>query len=464
MYSLKERIFLSMPHVLQNALVTIFDLQYYRKQAGKYREHKRYHERLYGASLAEQCAEQNRRLREILRFAYRNSPYYHRLWGEIDVEAIENADDLSVLPSVTKEDIRSNIEDIATVGAGNAYVAHTGGTTGKSLEIFYTWPDFQERQAVLDFFREQFGWRLGKKTAWFSGKNLLGDRDIARRRFWKTDVWFNIRYYSTFHLSQAYLPSYLKNLNRYKPEFFSGFPSNIYELASFAKRTGFRVTCRPKAVFTTAETLVPEQTAVIEEVFGTKVYDQYSSSEGAPFVVQCRKGAYHFLPWTGVIELLDEKGRPAQREGEVCITYFHSHGTPLVRYRLGDRMRFAPEGTECECGSRTPIVERIEGRRIDFLYSRERGRINLGNVSNCVKNTPGILKFQAVQEKVDTIKVAVVVDPEVHDENERAVFTRELRNRLGKKIHIEVNPVDFIPRESSGKFRIVKNLVPEQCE
>jgi len=459
MSSIKEKLYYASPHFLQDLAVTFFDLKYYKRQGGRYKQHKALHQRLYSASLDEILRVQQDRLQELLSYTNTHSPYYRELWKGIDINAIKAPKDLHRLPIVTKEDIRSNFAGIATVSKNKSYIAHTGGTTGKSLEIFYTWPDFQERQAVLDFFRGQHGWRLGKKTAWFSGKTLLTKRDERKHRFWKTDLWFNIRYYSTFHLSDRNIPSYIEDLNHWDPEFFSGFPSNIFEIADYARRHNIAITCRPKAVFTTAETLIPEQTAVIESQFQTKVYDQYSSSEGAPFIIQCEYGKYHLLPWTGIIEILDDQGNPSI-EGNVIITYFHSHGTPLVRYRLGDRMRMsAGAGDTCKCGSNTPIVEKIEGRAIDFLYSRERGKINLGNISNCVKYTPGIIKFQAVQHEVDSIVVNIVVDKNIHNDIERDIFLEEFRDRLGNGVKLALEYAEDIPREPSGKYRFVINAI-----
>lgn len=464
MSALKQRLYNGLPHYLQNLLITLFDLQYYRRRAGRYKQHKRNHALLYQAPLDMQLQEQNRRLVELVAFAQQTSPFYAKLYEGIDLTAVRSAVNLPLLPMVLKEDVRTNIETIATVPASRAYVAHTGGTTGKSLEIFYTWPDFQERQAVLDFFRERFGWTLGKRTAWFSGKQLLSPRDLQLHRYWKTDLWFNIRYYSTFNMSQESMGSYVDDLNRWNPEYFSGFPSSIYELAAFIKRSGKPLRCKPRAIFTTSETLIPVQTRVIEEVFQTQVVDQYSSSEGAPFVIQCEHGSWHMLPWTGIIELLDEKGNVGADEGEVCITYFHSHGTPLIRYRLGDYMRFADPHYRCACGCECPVVERIEGRAIDFLYSRERGRINVVNVANSVKYTPGIVQMQAVQQAVDKITVSMVVNPAVHSHAERQQLLKELRDRLGEKIEITLVTADVLPREQNGKYRLVKNLVRDLCQ
>ena len=41
--------------------------------------------------------------------------------------------------------------------------------------------------AFLDNFRSKYGYKLGARTAWFSGKDILNINDVRKLRFWKTD-------------------------------------------------------------------------------------------------------------------------------------------------------------------------------------------------------------------------------------------------------------------------------------
>jgi phenylacetate-CoA ligase len=463
MTNIAESVYFASPRPLQELAISIFNLNYFKRCGGWYSERKSLHREMYYKPIVQQLQVQRDSLSAFLLHVAEKSAYYRRHWTGIPIQEIHTTADLQLLPTVTKEDIRVNFEDVRTIARRDAQVGHTGGTTGKSLQVYMTWPDCQDRQATLDFYREQFGWKLGKRTAWFSGKTLLTESDVRKRRFWKTDWRLNIRYYSTFHLSEEYLPYYIDNLNDFAPEYLSGFPSNIYEIAEFAKRNRAELTCRPAALFSTAETLQSAQISLIEDQFHTRVADQYASSEGAPFIVRCEAGRYHFLPWTGVIETVDESGRPAN-EGEAIITSFTTHGTPLVRYRIGDRIRFAPSnGSRCECKSECPVIEEIEGRAIDCLWSKERGRINVVNVCNCVKYCHSIIKFQAIQEQADRVRILLVVDRSQHTEAERKTVLEEFRARLGPSTHLDLSYVDNIPREASGKFRIVKNLLDKYC-
>ena len=85
----------------------------------------------------------------------------------------------------------------------------------------------------------RFGYELGKKTAWFSGKTLLTNRDIKKNRFWKTDVFNKVRYYSTFHIKDEYLKYYVEDLIKFKPEYLSGFPSTMYDIAKYGLKHNY---------------------------------------------------------------------------------------------------------------------------------------------------------------------------------------------------------------------------------
>lgn len=320
----------------------------------------------------------------------------------------------------------------------------------------------QERFAMLDTFRGQFGYKLGKRTAWFSGKNIVFDKDVKKHRFWKTDYLPNNRYFSTFHIKENYLSYYIDDLISYKPQFISGFPSTILEIASYglSKNISFPENVI-KAIFPTAEIITSKNRKIIETFFKTKVYDQYASSEGAPFIFECSHQNLHVQLHTGVFEVLDSDDQPAQ-QGRLVVTSFTTYGTPLIRYDIGDRVLMSEK--KCSCGDQNPMVETIMGRAGDFLYSPQLGKINLGNISNTLKGTSGIIKFQAVQNKLDAIEFFLIVDKTIFTEKGKQLFYKNWEDRVGKEMNLKYTYVNEIPLEKSGKFSLVKNNIKHLIE
>ncbi|WP_235906142.1 phenylacetate--CoA ligase family protein [Patiriisocius marinistellae] len=430
--------------------------------SGNYSKWRKHYKNNEGLPIEELKKIQESKFIDLLRYTFNNSPFYAQFYKDVDVLSISEISEIQKLPIIHKEILRANIDQIITLPKNRAKASKTGGTTGKSLTVYKFENDIQERIAILDNFRAKEGYELGKRTAWFSGKSLLTKRDIKKNRFWKTDYWYNVRYYSTFHMKDTFLKYYIENLTTYSPEFLVGFPSTIYEIAKYGLAHNIDFPSNTvKAIFPTAETVTKETRAALELFFKTKVYDQYASSEGAPFIFECKLGNLHMDIQTGVFEVLDENDTPA-KEGRLILTSFTSYGTPLIRYDIGDSLLLSDK--ICTCGNNNPLVEEILGRVSDYIYSSETGKINLGNVSNTLKDTKGIIKFQVIQDSLERIEIKIVLDSAKYSNHIEKIFLDNWRDRVGTKMDIDITQVDDIAVEKSGKYRIVQNNIKHLIE
>lgn len=448
MSGIKDAILSYAPYWFQDAAIGWYNTWLYRQRhAGRYSEMRDYFATWEHASATDLTDEADRRLSDFLVYARVQSQWYSQV----------PPGGLAEFPLLEKVSVLQELPQIATIAERDAIVSLTGGTTGASMKVIYTHADMQERFALLDHFRESHGYRLGDKVAWFSGKSLATQRDVDKGRCYRDDLRNNIRFFSTFLINRRNFDSYWRALQEFQPRFIVGFPSSVLDIAMVARERGLVADWKCAVMFPTAETVLPVHREVIGDVFGCRLVDQYASSEGAPFILECVKGRLHIHPLTGVFEVLDGNGQAA-REGEMVVTSFTTHGTPLVRYRVGDRLRLAAQDDTCDCGWNFPLVDWIDGRTSDFVFSRETGRINLGNLSNCTKDIEGILSFQIVQDVEDEIEVRVVGDSRFNA-GESSRFIEALRQRTGQGMKIRLEQVEDIPREKSGKFRFVKNSI-----
>lgn len=458
---MKEKIYNRAPHVIQNLLVTLYNYRSYKiRYNGKYAYYKALFKKNESLTLEELKQLQKEKYSKFVSHAVQNSQYYKRTIGSIP-EFNELAN-ISRLPILAKEEIRTNLESIYTIERAQAAISKTGGTTGKSLEVYYKTQDIQERFAMLDNFRSNFGYELGKRTAWFSGKNILTARDVKKNRFWKKDYLNNVKYYSTFHIKKEYLVHYINDLIKFKPEYFVGFPSNMLEIAKYGMNNNLNFPPGIlKAIFPTAESILPLDRELIESYFHCGVYDQYASSEGAPFILECTHKKLHLELQSGVFEVLDNRNQPAQ-SGRLVVTSFTTHGTPLIRYDIGDSIALSDE--TCTCGNHNPLVKQILGRIDDYIYSPERGKINLGNVSNTLKDIKGIVNFQAIQNDVDHIVIKIIKDDVTFTQSQMNKFKQNWVDRIGEQVKLEFEYVQAIPVEKSGKYRLIKNNIKHLVE
>ena len=58
-----------------------------------------------------------------------------------------------------------------------------------------------------------------------------------------------------------------------------------------------------------------------------------------------------------------------------------------------NRKEFDNSIIKCKCGSYMPLVKNIEGRKMTFVYSKDRGVVGAGNISNIVKYTYKYVKI-----------------------------------------------------------------------
>lgn len=442
----KESIFKVTPFVVQNLAISLFNAYQYRiRHGGAYKPFRSYYAKAETLDKEQLDKEIENKKINFFKYVQNNSKWYNHY----------NFDDFHSMPFLKKDDLINNLDEIKTIDEKEGLISLTGGTTGASMKVIYIKSDIQERYAILDHFRAQHGYELGAKTAWFSGKNLISQSDINKGICSHYDFINKIRFYSTFHINKENFDIYWNSLNKFKPDFIVGFPSSVYEICQIADSHGLSLNRKVKVFFPTAETVLPEHRDVINKVLGCKLVDQYASSEGAPFILECIHGNLHIHPLTGIFEVVDEKMQPTD-QGEVLVTSFTTHGTPLIRYRIGDSLKLSNSDKKCKCKSLFPLVEKIEGRSNDYILSPTNGKVNLGNISNSTKDINGIIKFQVIQNEPSHLEVLIVAN-DTFDYKQRKKFNEALKERFGNMMSIDLKLVDTISTEKSGKFRIVKN-------
>lgn len=456
---IKEKIYSLSPIWLQNQMISMYGRKLYkRRYTGVFHDElQRLKERdITDASKMKEI--QNQLFLDFLDYAVKNSPFYKNLYKDVDLSKIKTVEDINMLPIVDKEMLRENIEQVYTIPKSKGNKGVTGGTTGKSLTVYGTPDDGRKRMAYLEWFKSLYGFDILKHTnARFNGKNIIPINQKAKV-FWRDNRCIHQRIYSSFFTSLENLPYYVENLNEFRPQEMDGFVTSLYEVAKFMDDNGIKATFRPMAIFPTSETVLQHHRDILTKVFDCQVIDQYASSEGAPFIIQLPDGYMHECIDTGVFEhIKTENGT------KLIVTAFHTHGTPLIRYDIGDNIvEFEPDEMP-ENKYAFPIIKAIDGRQADSLYSEERGHISIANLSNVVKNLPNSIKnIQFIQETIDHIHIKVVVDSSRYQQKKQEphIF-EEMYNRFGKNMHFTIEYVDVIERTKGGKYRMIINKLKQ---
>ncbi|MDN7241622.1 hypothetical protein QWY14_07445 [Planococcus sp. N028] len=452
MNDLKMKIYEKSPIFIQHMLATL---------EGRRRSNKRFGN-VYWSFLSEleqrdytneqeEIRYQEREMQQLIQHAVKNSSFYKEFYKGIDIDSIRTVADLKKLPLLSKEIVRENIESMYTINKKTAIVSHTSGTSGKALRFYYTPDDIQKRMAHLDFFKKQHGViNMKMKRASFSDSRFI-PKNQRTKIFWRDNYAIKQRLYSAAHCQVQNAEIIAKNLNDYKPLSMDGLPSAIYEIAKWINDHNYPLSFQPIAIFTTAETLYPHYRKEIEKAFGCKIRDQYASSEGAPFIAECKEGSYHYNLTSGVVEIADD--------GEIFVTCFNTYGTPLIRYGVGDRVKVSNQQKKCTCGSVHPVIESIEGRTNDYLQSKTKGKFTASHLSFVNEEFAGaIRKMQFRQKSLDTIHILVEAT-EKYTKELTGIIHEEMEYMLGEDIDIQISIVDQIPQGPNSKFRLIINEI-----
>lgn len=459
MNSIFENIYFNSPIFLQNIMVSAYGYKLYRERY--IGNHDRY---LKGLLKSQYYSEEQlnafveEQFFSMLGHAIKNVPYYRDLVrvGRIDPRDIKGAKDINILPLIKKDQIRENPRYYLAGGfkENDLIVINTSGTTGKTLKIFV---DKDSRRYSYAFYTRLKLWAgiEGKpENVTFAGR-IIVPPDVDHPPFWRRNATMNNYLFSSYHLSWTNLKYYVEALQKIQPYFIDSYPSSIFIVARYMKENGLRG-IYPKAIITSAETLLDYQREIVEEIFQCPVYDQYGSAEQVVFVSQCEKGSYHVHPEFGIVEFLREDGSEAMpgEPARLICTGFTNRAMPLLRYDIGDVGVRSEK--KCPCGRNYPVIEKIVGRNDDLLITPDGCQV--GRLDPIFKGLQSIKEAQIIQENYDNV-VVKIVPGSTFCENDAQVVIKELQKRLGSQVSVTLTIVDSIPRTSAGKFKAVISKV-----
>lgn len=457
---MKDRIYRIAPYFFKVIMLNIIAYKNYKKRNTKgYDYHLEKYITQWNLPLVDLTKVQEIELTMLLQEAFNYVPYYKKYFNDLNItlEDIKSAPFkvLSKLPLLSKIDRRNFAGEILNTNPNRSLIeiGYTSGTSGTPTENFLDQESIDKSFALWSRFHETIGIKKPVRSVRFSGR-LVVHPNQKGKRFWVYNYFDKQLLMSTYHLTDENMKHYIEKLNLFKPQFLDGYPSAFYILANYAIKKKIKIKCKPIAIATTAETLYDYQREAIEKVFNCRVYNQYASSEGSPFITECKSGSLHINLDSGIFEFLNAKNEKAQ-SGEIArmvVTSFRNLKTPLIRYDILDSI-LVGNNIKCNCGSEMPIIEKIIGREDDLLWTVQKGYI--GRMDTAYKGLEGIIQSQIIQINPTDFEIKNIVDQSYTIEIEEK-FIKNLKDRLGKTVNLKFEYVDNIPLGKNGKFEAVK--------
>lgn len=324
------------------------------------------------ASLPEIKAHQEEKLREALRYAADNSPFYKRLFEKegIDITTINTLEDLQQLPLTTKEQLQEYNDDFLCVPKSHIIdYTTTSGTSGKPVTFGLTDKD-------LD--------RLAYNEAISFICSGIKEGDVVQlmttidRRFMAGLAYFlGLRKIKAgvIRVGAGVPELQWDSILKYKPTYLITVPSFLLKLIEYAEIHDIDYNASGiKGAICIGEPLRDQDFSMntlskkITDKWDIKLFSTYASTEMSTAFAECEFscGGHHH-PELIIAEMLDENDNPVTEGGigELTVTTLGIEGMPLIRFKTGDIVQLHHE--PCECGRNTLRVGPVIGRKQQMI-------------------------------------------------------------------------------------------------
>lgn len=401
---------------------------------------------------------QFKRLKATLNHAYRNVPFYRKKFKNAGIQPVDirKKDDLTKIPVTTKKEINDNSpHNMLACGydIDGLYSSRTSGSTGEPITILFD----KNAWIILKYLvkiraRLSCGMKLTDKIAIIESESAEKIKEEEQKRL-ISKIFVRKKKFSAFDA----LEQQVKKIASFKPDVMYGFPSYFKLLGEYIEKSNISE-IRPRLFFCSAEKLDKGTREFITNTFHSEVFDIYGCTELKEIAWECPyHTGYHINSDVVYVEFIkDTEPVDYGEEGQIVTTSLCNSAMPLIRYTVGDVGK--PSEDPCSCGRPFPLMDEIEGRYVDYFILRDNILVAPYSMTCTVENIPHLLQYQIIQEKKDLVVFKAVVDSRFAEQVEKAV-RKELGNVLGKGVEIEVKTVERIPREKSGKYRVVHSKV-----
>lgn len=411
---------------------------------------------------------QEQQLKKQIQYLTTHSIFYRRKFKEAGLQPadIKTLEDLAKLPFTTKQELRESQAEAPPFGVHLAapletvrLVQSTAGTSGKPVFQALTKNDLQSRYDVYS--RAFWGWgiRPGDKVVHALALSMFGGGIAVCNSVMNTEV---AVIPAGAEMSSDRLLHMMKDLR----------PQVLIITASYAEYLPGR--CRPSLGMDAAGLGIkiigcfaepggedPVIRSRLEKAWGAVVYDGGGSSDAGPVLfANCRnrQGKHFLAPDFGIVELIDpETLLPVEieegAEGEWVVTHLTREACPLLRFRVGDRIKVFTQ--PCDCG-RTGFRMLYMGRIDEMLLVRGMNVFPSAVksvVSEFVPRTTGEIRI-ILDHPGPKVEPPVKIKVE-HGLGVGAMDLPELRGQIEGALHLKLHfraQVELVPENSLPRF------------
>lgn len=397
---------------------------------------------------------QNRKLRNIVEHAYRKVPYYHDLFKSAKIKPtdIKTKDDLKKIPITTKLDIQKNYPDriiAEDIDINKCNIGYTSGSTGIPLPICQDKKALLHSSAFFNYVFFECGMRLNHVMA------DIRYFKYPERRHWFEKLGILRTYKVDINQPTSKIVECLKSIN---PDCLYAHTSPLPIIMDYINENNIDG-ISPKLIFTHSEIVDKNLRKYIRKTFGIEPNNTYGSAEFWRLGFECNEHkGLHMISDAAIIELVrNDEYASSKKAGEIVVTSLYNYAMPFIRYNLGDIGIATDE--KCTCGRTYPLIKDIVGRKNDVITLPSGRKISWVVINMQLTDVPEITQRRVIQLKKDKFLVEIVKSKRFSKRTITEVKNAVKRGCLGEEVEVDVNVIKEIPRDKSGKTKVIISKV-----
>jgi phenylacetate-CoA ligase len=408
--------------------------------------------------------EQARRVRAIVRHAYRTVPHYRETIDRLGLQpdAFRAVADLARLPILERDALQREPERLTStaIALPDRLTLRTGGSTGAPRAVHHSIRSIVENAAHGERERSIVARVLGRRVGY--RETVIGSPRSSAQEV-QTYLRANTVQPRGVRVERQYLSvldpveTTAERMAAFAPDVVHGYGSYLAVL--FAHLCAVRREAPlPRVVTFSSDGLTDAARRLIRDDLGLFVLGTYQAVEAFKIGFECGEGeGLHLNTDLYPVRIVDGSGHDVTpgEPGDVIVSNLVNDATVLLNYRLGDQAAMLTGA--CPCGRTLPRLTQPLGRLDDWLVVGER-RVHSQGVRTIFTDEANILQYQVVQMAPQHFRVSLVTREALADGALAQRIADGFRARLGEAVTVDVARVNDLSRTSRGKVRAIVPL------
>jgi len=418
---------------------------------------------------------QERRLRQVVQYAYAKSPFYRRKFDQsgITPDDVKTLEDISKVPLTDKYEMRDSAQrsveagkrpfhEFFTVPEETVVTIHsTSGTTGVPFTIGLMEQELTFRGMLASGDHAARGlWSVGLRPGdivghlWNLGGAMVGGGNhVIPKGACAPDLFCTV---IPCHVGRTELV--IKTLRDARATALICTPSYLQYIPEVAGKMGIdiRRDLRIRILVCGGEpgpASVPGLRTKLEEMWGAKAYDMYGAP-AAGLATECEaQEGFHLQADGAYIQIVDPETKeelPEGKMGSIVATMLGTASFPMIRFDTEDRGALITE--RCSCGRTHPRLSAVPGRWDDMIKIKG-FRFYPDTIEKVTRETAGCTgEFLIILDKDENQREQVTIKIEhERDVPDTAAFARDLEHAVRTLITLRAN-VEVVPKGSLSRW------------